>query len=258
MDGIAGEPILEDETGTGLEGMSYDLDYEKVISLMKLYPKSIARVNRTGEYPLHVACQRNNNRTKGCERVILKLLHTYPQAAMGNGSMLSSALECAVMSFHSDNSILQILDTYPEAAQTRDGDGGCLLNYAVTVNCSKKVLLALIASNLMSVKLLNDDIPDDEIFMDIVGDASHFGQPEEVIHVIKQLIDKTDYELENRIKIPAIVKWHELDHIFRFDRTQWLLNHSPTKIEGHYEQESPVSIEDISNSNPRKKQESYD
>jgi hypothetical protein len=57
-----------------------------------------------------------------------------------------------------------------------------------------------------------------------------------IIKLLEELMTMSDSDLKNRIGIPKIVTFHELDNLRRCDTFDWVKYNSPCVIDGKYKQ----------------------
>jgi ankyrin repeat protein len=225
----------------------YNQSEEVVLTLLNKYPIA-ATISVQSFYPLLTAIQKSHT-----ERVVQQLILVYPQAikecdrwdsypfrdactywgAYAQGNACINTHTCK--SKFSNNIILQLLYAFPQVAKYFSYNFGYPLHTAMRFKQSDRVVLILLNYNLLAVKSVQDYI--DESPLDF---AEANGYSEQIVNVIKTLMNKSDNELENCINIPKIVLLHTVDNVLRYDTIQWLLWNTPVKIKGQYVQQSTL------------------
>jgi hypothetical protein len=101
------------------------------------------------------------------------------------------------------------------AVQQKDDNNCYPLHSACRNNQSENVILTLIDTYLLAVK------EEDGLDYTPLDHARSNNQSERVIKVLETLMEKSDYELENRIDIPMVVLTHGLGNKRRYDIIKW-------------------------------------
>jgi ankyrin repeat protein len=221
-----------------------------VLQLLKSFPHA-ATMKCKAPYPLHLALIKDHS-----ENVVLQLLNAYPQAASIYPQLDSTKylktyplhlkmesrrkerrklilfphavtmnnhypLHLAIKARQSEKVVLQLLDVLPNAAAINNNYYFIALVAAILYGQSGNVVLALIDTNLLSIK-------DIYAFQSFYWDT-RLDQVETIMKVLETISAMSKYELENRINIPMPVMINGCSNRRRVDIYQWLSNNISKK-----------------------------
>jgi homoserine dehydrogenase len=189
------------------------------LTLIQKYPLALQESTNDKDLPLHIACK-----YKKSDKVVLALLEIYPKAAEATNNGNSLPLHIACTYCQSEKVILRLLNQFPQGTLVKNNDNKYPLHCACEKIISDRVILTLIDTNIL---ILNQFDSNNKTPLDYANDS---GQSSTVIHVLEQLMNKSVYELQNRIDLPKIVTEHELGWIRRNYAYEWLVK--PTHARG--------------------------
>jgi ankyrin repeat protein len=189
-----------------------------VIKIINYYPIAVQQKDMFGYYPLHSACL-----GKQSESVIQILIKKYPMAVQQKNTYGWYPLYVALWNNQSESVIQLLINEYPMAVHQKDIDEGYPLHLACRKHHSENVILALIDINLLPIKAK------DQKGYTPLQYAKWEGQSKTIIDILTTLMEKSDYDLKNRIDIPMPVLINGFYNKRRHDCFHWLLMKSSLK-----------------------------